>query len=339
MTPKVSVIVPVFNHQDFLRQCIDSVLAQSCYEWELLLVDDGSTDSSLSICREAAQSDQRIKVLPIPHSGVSAARNKGIDVARGEFLAFLDADDVLHPSMLSILLQACESQGADISAATISRFRENDSPSSSRKWKRAIMNNYNNSSFIHYSGEEMALRMLYQKGADASACGKLFRRSLFASFRFREDIRYEDLELIPKVAAKAKLAFQSPMPLYYYCENTLSFTHTFSMQRADALKATASLREYFNIPDSPLARAAADRELSASFNILCLMESGKDTLLSPEREEAEIISETCMKKIKELRMQSLLNSKVRIKNKLGITASLLGGKRLLAFLARISGSR
>ena len=99
--PQISVIVPVYNAEKWLRRCVDSILAQTFTDFELLLIDDGSTDGSPAICDEYAQRDSRIKVFYQKNSGVSAARNSGLDHARGEWILFVDADDYLYEDVVS----------------------------------------------------------------------------------------------------------------------------------------------------------------------------------------------------------------------------------------------
>ena len=97
---KLSVIVPVYNVAPYLRECLDSLLAQTCADWEAVCVDDGSTDGSGAILDEYAANDPRFRVIHQKNAGVSAARNAAIDVAKGEWIAFLDADDAVSPRLV-----------------------------------------------------------------------------------------------------------------------------------------------------------------------------------------------------------------------------------------------
>lgn len=116
-TPLISVIVPVYNTEKYLDQCIQSVLAQTYTNWELLLIDDGSTDSSGAICDKYAAEDNRIRVFHKENGGVSSARNLGLDNAQGEWISFVDADDILYIDAISTLYQ--HSCTADIITAAI----------------------------------------------------------------------------------------------------------------------------------------------------------------------------------------------------------------------------
>ena len=111
---KVSIIIPIYNVESFLKECLNSVISQTLKDIEIILVDDGSTDSSLSICQEYAKRDSRITVLTQKNKGAGAARNKGLELARGKYLSFLDADDFFTPKLLARLFETAESRNSDI---------------------------------------------------------------------------------------------------------------------------------------------------------------------------------------------------------------------------------
>lgn len=113
--PKISVIVPVYNVEPYLRCCLDSIVNQTYKNLEIILVDDGSPDNSGAICDEYASQDARITVIHKENGGLSAARNSGIEHAEGEFLCFIDADDMVHYSFVEVLHNACVRTGAKIS--------------------------------------------------------------------------------------------------------------------------------------------------------------------------------------------------------------------------------
>lgn len=113
MNPAISVIVPVLNRENEIEECILSVFEQSYQNWELLIIDNGSTDRTAEICRRLAAADKRIRLLEAPR-GVSKARNAGIDAAQGKYLFFLDSDDVIHPSLLETLLVCMQQHQAGL---------------------------------------------------------------------------------------------------------------------------------------------------------------------------------------------------------------------------------
>ena len=114
MAAEISVIVPVYNTEKYVEECIESVLAQTYTDFELILIDDGSEDNSREICREMGRKDDRIRLIQMEHRGVSAARNAGMDAAVGKYLFFLDSDDMIHPQLLEALYEVQEKMGTAI---------------------------------------------------------------------------------------------------------------------------------------------------------------------------------------------------------------------------------
>lgn len=114
MQKKLSILIPVYNTGEYLRPCLDSVLAQTLQEWELLLIDDGSADESGAICDEYAAKDSRIRVIHKENEGVSAARNLGLELAEGEYVGFVDSDDRIEPEMFEQLYRSAQVRSADI---------------------------------------------------------------------------------------------------------------------------------------------------------------------------------------------------------------------------------
>lgn len=330
--PLISVIVPVYNAEEYLRQCVESVLAQTYSNWELILVDDGSTDYSGKMCDLAACSSARIKVRHTKNRGVSAARNTGLDMMRGRYVAFLDADDMLHPQFLETALDKLLKADADVVQIKSRLFEDGDIKVFNR------LAPYPEGIFrinpIVYSPVEACTMVLYQNKIDPSPWGKLFKESLWREARFRESSRYEDLDLIPMVLRSAACVAYFPVNLYFYRQHGQSFLHTFSLGRADVLDVTQRLVDSF-AGEPALHRAALDRQLSANFNILALIEANRAGIKEGEKEEVGRIALSCWQKIKELRGKSLRNPHVRLKNKLGIIVSYLGGRRLIGVLSRL----
>ena len=124
----VSIIIPVYNVQDYLARCVDSVLTQTYTDLEIILVDDGSIDISGDICDEYALHDARVRVIHKENGGLSDARNAGLDVARGNYVAFIDADDYVHPSFVELLLKTINETGAQIAVSTWQELKDGDKP-------------------------------------------------------------------------------------------------------------------------------------------------------------------------------------------------------------------
>ena len=201
---RVSIILPVYNGERFLAAAIDSVIAQSIPDWELLVVDDGSTDSSASICDDYAARDTRIKVFHQPNGGVNLARAKGVDHATGAYLAFLDADDQFVPDALEYLLDNCTPE-TDL---LLSEGRPD-----------AII------------GKEAYLADLWTGKVGPALWGKLFRTSVYKQIDYTIDRRLamgEDLLLNSMYALEMKNARILPRCVYAVNhENEASVTKTF----------------------------------------------------------------------------------------------------------------
>ncbi len=122
--PKISIIVPVYNVENYLKKCLDSIVNQTFKDIEIILINDGSTDNSLNICKEYAKKDHRIRLINKPNGGLSSARNVGIDLSTGEYLGFVDSDDWIALNMYEKLYNLCKIFNADISQCKYIRNNE-----------------------------------------------------------------------------------------------------------------------------------------------------------------------------------------------------------------------
>ena len=187
----ISVIIPVYNKEEYLRQCVDSVLAQSCRDLEILLVDDGSTDESLSICRAYEKEDSRVRVIEKENGGASSARNLGIEEAKGEYIGFVDADDWIEPGMYETL-QAFLSDNEEYPFAQL--MSRNFAPDG-----KLVLAPKKDDGSTEILREEEYFRQLIMHEGDSSFCTKLFRSGFIKNFRFAEGRRNEDFELLMRM--------------------------------------------------------------------------------------------------------------------------------------------
>ena len=211
MSELVSVIIPVYNVELYLRRCVESVISQSYHNIEIILIDDGSKDSSGTICDELRNTDDRIVVIHQINAGLSAARNKGIDVSHGDYLAFVDSDDWIHPKYIETLLRSLReanslmSIGDFIKCTTYKDFGD-------------INNRYD-----VIKREEAIPRML--RGEWISAWAKLYHKSLFDSIRFPVNRNNEDYAILIYLFEKCTHICISKNILYYYFVREGSITH------------------------------------------------------------------------------------------------------------------
>lgn len=306
--PLVSVIVPVYNAEAFLDQCLESIVAQSYRHLEILVVDDGSTDRSGGLCDRWGERDERIHVIHQPNGGHSAARNAALDVMAGELVTMVDSDDVLAPDFVATLLDVMRQADADIAVAgyeafygDLPRFRAVDS-------RPAIQ---------VYSQHEALLAVLYQQGLTHSPWGRLFRASLFDGIRFPLGIIYEDLAIIYPLLKNCDKVAATPQVLYGYRQHETNSMRVFSPRRAAVLDVCEHLERQMLADDPQYHKAARSRLLSACFNILLL--SSQD-----HGSDHGHLQDRCWRGIKRLRAGCLVDPHVRIKNKLGILVSYLG---------------
>ncbi len=311
----VSVIIPAYNAQAYLGECLESVLAQSFYDWEAIVVDDGSTDCTFEIAQKYSALDRRIRVLSTDNKGVSSARNSAISCIKGEWFTFLDSDDMLYPYALRAMLDVAE--GADVICGGCERGVTVDD----------TRRNVNNVRHRVVSGAEALKEGLYQTGIQASACAKLYKTDVFRDVMFHADIRYEDLLYYCDVMIRASQVRVIDVPVYFYRDHSGSFVNTMSSDRLDVLNVVEMIEERCR-HDAGLSAAAHDRRLSANFNMYGLLSvHDRDGRYSE-------VKERCWEVIKRYRFASLLNPEVRLKNKAGILVSCLGGV-ILALVSRL----
>ena len=165
----ISVIVPVYNVEPYLPRCIDSILAQTYSNLEVILVDDGAKDASGAICDDYAGKESRIKVIHKENGGLSSARNAGIDIARGEYLAFVDSDDWIEPDAYEYMLEQMLQSGAKLACA--GRYDVNGETGEKKIGLCPTKN-------VCIPAEEMVGRIFVWDNCDSSACDKLYHRSL-----------------------------------------------------------------------------------------------------------------------------------------------------------------
>ena len=211
--PLISVIVPVYNTERFLKECLDSVIYQTYKNLEIIIVNDGSKDSSLSIINEYAQKDNRIKVISRENRGVSASRNDGLDIASGEYLCFIDSDDYMALDTLEILLRGIEESGADIASSGTVRVSEKDRSHFLRVKRGKI-------AYKVYDKVSAMREVFTNRKIGLGPWKKLYKRALFESgekIRFDENIYYcEDIPVIFDVFNRADKTVYTPAVCYAY---------------------------------------------------------------------------------------------------------------------------
>ena len=230
---KISIIVPIYNSEKYLDECIQSILEQTYNNFELILVNDGSDDKSLSICNNYINDDKRIKLLNLKHKGVQIARNTGIENAKGQWICFIDSDDIVDRDFLQTLIRLVKKYNTDIAEVDFLYKGEKV-----RKNKEQVE---------LYNSDEMANRLYSKYGIKtAIITNKIYNKQLFSDIKFDPDKPNEDEFIVHKLiyATKKKIVV-SNQKLYIYRIREDSSQRTFSSQKLEVLQVFDERKEYF----------------------------------------------------------------------------------------------
>lgn len=204
--PLVSIIIPVYKVEQYLKRCINSVRNQTYSNWEIILIDDGSPDQCPKICDQYAKNDTRIKVIHQKNAGVSSARNAGLSIATGEYITFLDSDDFWHNTYIEVLLHQALESNADIVQCTFLRGNKDIFPNISNLASNTIRIYNNQSIFTSHA-------------ANVLIWGKLYRRHLWDGITMPVGKIHEDDFTTWKIYYQAQKIVIIDLPLYYYTYN------------------------------------------------------------------------------------------------------------------------
>ena len=288
MRPLISVIVPVYNGQDYLEKCIESIENQTYENLEIIIINDGSTDGTGQVCVKLRERYENIRVITMEDEGVSAARNAGLDAAKGAFVTFVDADDRIRPRMLETLFEGVMQTGCDICGCSFEMWK------SQEEWEHFLERKYKIGSAVSYSAVDY-LRNQVVKG-NSRCWSKLYRRSLIGNLRFRRGLSIgEDMlflvDLLPYVRGVAEISY----PGYGYYQNPHgAMNRGFTPRYMDQITCWELAREEMLQMDMGLAA-----EVTTILIMAILLTAGKLALLSAgERRRQKQYTRICHEKIK-----------------------------------------
>ena len=219
--PLISLIIPVYNAQSFLGRCVNSILAQTERNFEVILSDDGSTDNSWALCEQYAKQYPFIKAIHHENRGPAHARNLALVQAEGEYLTFADADDWLAPAFLEELVRTARQYQADLACCNLFLAYENHTKEVPPPLPQGVV--------LQQTAMYLGITNM---GFGSFLCNKLFKRSLFDGFKMKEGTFYEDYDAGIRLLARARRIAYTPKPLYFYFQgNPNSTTHTFSLDK------------------------------------------------------------------------------------------------------------
>ena len=301
----VSVIIPVYNVEDYIEKCISSVINQTYNNMEIILVDDGSKDNSGNICEKYSKSDKRIKVIHKKNGGISDARNIGIKNASGIYITFIDSDDFVDNSYVELLYDTIEYYDADISIASHRVL-----------YKKKCLNKSNGEKFCAES-KEILEKILYDDGIDISAWGKMYKKELFEKIKFPSNMLYEDAATTYKLVDLSEKIAVNSQPVYNYVIRNNSISNCeFNEKKLDLIKATKEMTDFVKSKYPELEKACNRRLIYAYLSTL--------TQLAKANNKNKKIEKELMDYIKENKKVVLKDKRIPKRDRLGIYAASLG---------------
>ena len=265
MVPKISIIVPVYKVEPYIHKCVDSILNQTFKDFELILVDDGSPDNCGKICDEYGQKDNRVIVIHKANEGISSARNAGLDIARGEYIGFVDSDDYIEKDMYEILYNICEDNKCDIaSCSSIIYFQE-----------KTVINGGHR--LIIHNKEEAMRVMLEGELYDEVVWVKLFKKSVIEDIRFPVGKIYEDTAFTYKVINNSKRVATIGEPKYNYIKHENSImSNAIQDIKIDAVIAYKDMYKFMEKKYPGLCDLVALKLANSSMIVMNLMAKKKN---------------------------------------------------------------
>lgn len=286
--PLVSVIVPVYNGQDYLENCIASIEHQTYDNLEIIIINDGSTDQTGAICVKLKEKYDNIRVVTMEDEGVSTARNAGIDMAKGGFLTFVDADDRLRPKALEVLYDSIMSTGCDIAGCGFQTFREEP------EWQGQLLTLHRIKEPAVYKPAQY-LKQEILKG-NSRCWSKLYRRSVVGNIRFQKGLSIgEDMLFLMELLPYVKKIAETDYPGYGYYQNPKgAMNREFTPKYMDQITCWEMARDKAIAIDK-----STEGEITTILLMSIMLVAGKIALLSlPKRKQQRETIRICMDKLK-----------------------------------------
>lgn len=264
MQDLISIIIPVYNVEKYLSECLDSVITQTYENLEILLINDGSTDGSGKICDEYAQKDSRIKVIHKENGGVSSARNMGLDLAQGEYIAFIDSDDRVKREYIQKLYEKVKIENAEVCLCHFSHFVGGETKKIAEPLPKHLNIDLDKKETLNFFYKYLSCR-----GISGSPCRSLYKKEIVENYRFScEVVRAEDLLFNLEVLINCKRIVSIDEWLYEYRMNETSQTRSYNQ---NLLKNYLEVfRRIFNI-FMQFNDKKKNNKLKRYFGLLCFL--------------------------------------------------------------------
>lgn len=257
----ISIVVPVYNVSRYIVKCLNSIMNQKYSRFEVIIVDDGSTDNSLALCKDFENQDSRFQVFHKQNGGLSSARNYGLKHVKGDYITFIDSDDFIHENYLYELYTNIEKYQSDISICTYYIYYDDKKMFSFSRQKNYFT--------YEMDAQDCLKNMLVENGYSVSAWGKLYKTSLFNDVYFPEGKICEDNGTTYKIISKADKIIYINSPLYYYYKRPGSIMlSVFSYKKLDMISLTDEMCDYLDKYYPSLNEISLLRRVYSRFNVL-----------------------------------------------------------------------
>lgn len=308
----ISIVVPIYNVEQYLDKCIESILKQTYENIEIILVNDGSTDNSANICNKYEKKDTRIKVIHKKNGGLSDARNIGINNAKGKYIIFIDSDDWIDINMVKNLYSISLKYNADIvQGEYIEAYKEDD----------IIKNNMNKEEIICNS--DQMLESLYGDKYVKSVVvwNKIYKKDLFENIRFPKGKLNEDEFTTYKIFHKAKVIVDTDITVYYYRQREGSIMRSgFKKNRLDILEAFIERQEYFKINKMYKLEKITEARICGLLKYFYVVVNNSNI------KNKKIILKEIKKEMKKRYIAFIRNNNINNSGKLTLTLCIFNGK-------------
>ena len=303
----ISVVIPVYNVEQYLPKCIESIMNQTYKNLEIILVNDGSTDGSQKICEEYKSIDNRIKIINKENGGLSDARNVGIDNSSGNYITFIDSDDYIDDDYVYTLYKSLISYNADMSIASHKII-----------YPKRIIDKATDEKFCANS-KKVLEKILYDEGIDLSAWGKLYKKSLFNNIKFPKGRLFEDSATTYRLIDESKKIAVNSKSVYNYVirKNSIS-NEMFSEKKMDLITSTMEMTEFIKKKYPELEKGCERRLMYAYLSTLTQLAKTKETNSSMQAK--------LMNYIKKNKGRVLKDKQIKKRDRIGIISTMLGFK-------------
>lgn len=307
----ISIIIPIYNVEEYLIQCLDSVKNQSFKNFEALLIDDGSIDSSAKICKDYTNKDSRFKYFYKQNGGLSDARNYGIKRSKGNYLSFLDSDDFIDEDYLLVLYKGLLSTGADISVVNYRRIDDHGH----------VYSELENKIDQKLTKIEVLEKLFYQTDISISATAKLYKKELFSNILFPKGLLYEDIYTVPRLILSAEKVYCSSKTLLNYRIRSGSITQSqYKDKDIDMLNNSLEIYDFVMKQISEFNENSLKSYIfSKSSTLIFLIENSN--LSKNKKREKQLLP---WNYIKENRKSILFDKNARFVNRIGSFISFFG---------------